>query len=283
MKVSLVLATLGRVDELHRFIDGLAVQTMADYELIVVDQNTDERLLPLIAQAQQRGLAVSHLRSAPGLSLARNLGLHQAQGEVIAFPDDDCWYEPDTLAQVAQALQAQPECDGVVACWCEHAQAGGGTHETVLDLERWRSFRDGDASSICLFMRRPLLQRLGGFDERLGLGTWFGAAEETDLIIRALASGARLVRHPAARVHHAYGGRGALMPASPWRRSLRRARGTGALYLKHGLSPAVVLRGLLAPPFKALARRPLAAHLAHGLAASLGRLQGLWRWWRNGP
>ena len=46
MKVSLVLATVGRADDVGRLVQSLVGQTSTDFELIVVDQNADERLLP---------------------------------------------------------------------------------------------------------------------------------------------------------------------------------------------------------------------------------------------
>lgn len=45
------------------------------------------------------------------LSKARNIGLDYVEGEYIAFPDDDCWYEPDTLSKVLNQLEFH---DGVL-------------------------------------------------------------------------------------------------------------------------------------------------------------------------
>ena len=208
MKVSLVLATVGRADDVGRLVQSLVGQTSSDFELIIVDQNADERLRPHVQLARQAGLDVTHLRQpVPNLSPARNLGIAQARGEVIAFPDDDCWYEPQVVASVLAALASHPDLHGVVAQWVEQSQAHGGQPaEALLSNERWRRYRDGDASSISLFIKADLLRQLGGFDVRLGVGQWFGAGEETDLILAALAAGARLARCPTARVHHRFVG-----------------------------------------------------------------------------
>lgn len=278
MKVSLVLATVGRVDDVGRLVQSLIEQTSPAFELIVVDQNADDRLLPHVLTARQAGLAVNHVRlQPPNLSAARNLGIAQAQGDVVAFPDDDCWYEPQVIAAVLHAFQAPADWSGVVAQWVEQTQAHGGQPaDPALSLARWRRFRDGDASSISLFIQASSLRQVGGFDARLGVGQWFGAGEETDLILTLLSSGARLGRCPDARVHHRYAP--AAQAAAHWRPVLRRARGTGALYAKHRLPAAVVMRGLLAPLAKAL--RPWsgvhAVQLA--LATSAGRLQGALAW-----
>src|SRR5208282_276228 len=53
-------------------------------------------------------IAIRRLRSSPGLSHARNVGLDAATGEVLAFPDDDCRYSPSLLRQVRAFFRANP-------------------------------------------------------------------------------------------------------------------------------------------------------------------------------
>ena len=71
MKVSLILATKGRVEEVDRFIRSLADQGHDDLELVVVDQNKDSRLDVILADAKLL-FPIIHLRSKSGLSHARN-------------------------------------------------------------------------------------------------------------------------------------------------------------------------------------------------------------------
>ena len=279
MNFSLVLATLGRTHELQRFFKSTVAQTHRSFEIIVVDQNVDDRIVPIIEQARGLGLLVEHLRSAPGLSRARNCGLQRASGDIVAFPDDDCWYEPGTLAAVDAALSTRLDHEGLVACWAEQAAMMGADTEGPLNLAQFRRFRGGDASSITLYFRRSLLDRIGAFDERLGLGARFGAAEETDLVLRALAAGATLTRCSSVVVHHHLPAPGAQTVTSDWRKTLTRARGTGAIYAKHRLAAAVIVRGLLAPPVTAIASKQGLQGFKLGLAISAGRLSGLVRWW----
>lgn len=279
MRVSLVLATVGRTDELSRMIRSLVEQGDRAFELIIVDQNGDARLDALVAQGRSAGIDIQHVRLyPPGLSRARNAGLVRASGDVIGFPDDDCWYEPGTIAAIRSAFEATPRPDGVVACWVE--QAEGAPAPTVLTLDAWRRFRGGHASSISLFLRRDLLDRLDGFDERFGVGGQFGAAEETDLVLRALQDGARLVPSEAARVHHAFGSTIAGSLRVLCRNARRRARGTGAIYAKHRLSPIVVARGVLGPWLRPMLRFQDPRRVAIGAAVALGRIEGMIRWCR---
>ena len=85
----LVVATVGRTDELGRLLDSLAAQDYERLRVVVVDQNDDERLAPILAG---RALQLEHVRSVRGLSRARNAGLRLIEGDVVAFPDDDCTY-----------------------------------------------------------------------------------------------------------------------------------------------------------------------------------------------
>lgn len=283
MNVSLVLATLGRVDDINRLVDSLNAQSERCFEVIVVDQNPDDRLVPVVARAIAIGLDVIHLRQAtPNLASARNWGIATARYEIIAFPDDDCWYEPDTIAHIIASFQASPNLQGLVACWVEQTIASGQpAQKGQLHLNSWRRFRGGNASSISLFLRRSLLEELDGFDTRFGVGQWFGAAEETDLILRALTTGAELEFCPLAKIHHAFG----FKPAHDWRiafrNARRRARGTGALYAKHRLSAYVILRGFMAPTFLPLLKAAGGMAIASGLATTFGRLEGWSRWSRG--
>ncbi|KAF0161822.1 MAG: hypothetical protein FD157_4097 [Rhodocyclaceae bacterium] len=279
MKISLILATVGRSADVGRFVQSLVAQTDRRFELIVVDQNTDHRLAPHIDEAVDAGIELTHVRlERPSSSGARNLGLRHAAGEIVAFPDDDCWYEPDVVATILSRLDQDHSVDGVVAQWVEQAAASPARPTTgVLSLVAWRRFRDGDASAISLFLKTEAVTRLGGFDTAFGLDRWFGGGEETDLLLRVLADGARLVRSPESRVHHHFGSPGAADLKADCRRARTRARGTGGIYAKHGLEPWVIARGLAAPIVKPLAGGNLRSALK-GACVALGRLEGYLAW-----
>lgn len=279
---SLILATYGRVDEIGRLLDSLESQTCPDFELIVADQNADERLAPFVARALRAGWPVQHLRlSQPNLSAARNAGARVAHGQWLAIPDDDCWYEPDTLAQVAAQLRSAPSLDGLAINWVEQSHRVAPEFDNPLDLDAWRRFNGSDASSITLFLRTDLVQRIGGFDERIGVGQWCGAGEETDIVLRLLEAGARIERLHTARVHHAFGPRPVAGLAAEYRQARARARGWGALCAKHRLPFTTLVRGLLGP----LAWPVLRPDGVPGLYRAAGVLTGRWQGyvgWRFG-
>ena len=279
MKVSLILATVGRTTEVGRCLRSLAAQTDTNFEVLLVDQNQDDRLLPFVQEAAALGLNLTHLRmSVRSLSGARNLGLSKAQGDIVGLTDDDCWYEANAISAVNTAFRRAPQLDGVVAQWAENAEANANKPSTeILSLEAWRRFRGGDASSIRLFFKRALLNRLGGFDERFGVGQWFGAAEEIDLVIRALSNGACLAHCPQALVHHDILVN-TKVPLLTLTRNLRqRSRGTGGIYAKHHLGAWTILRGCTAPVLMPLLHCKFRDSFV-GAFVVLGRLEGLIGW-----
>lgn len=277
--VSLILATVGRTDELPRLFDSLAAQTFSNFEVIVVDQNTDDRLLPHLDRARYLGIAVRHLKHHPAnLAAARNAGIEAAKGKWIGFPDDDCWYDPHLLEVLAARFACPDKPNGVIARWIEQDEQP--LSPAALSWKRARAFRDIAVSSITLFCQRSLFKQIGGFDSRFGVGQWFGAGEETDLALRALRAGAHLTYEPRGEVHHA--AQHGKPDAGPQARQAvrHRARGTGALYAKHRLPAWVIARGLLAPLLRPLLKGSLGAELALGYATTAGRIDGLLAWRR---
>lgn len=276
---SLILATYGRVDELARLLDSLEAQVCRDFELIVADQNPDGRVEPFVARARQAGVPVQHLKLAqPNLSAARNAGLRVAQGQWFAIPDDDCWYEADTLGRVRQRLIAPAPVDAIAITWVEQVHKVRPEDDTPLQWAAWRRFKGSDASSITLFANVERVRQLGGFDERMGVGQWFGSGEETDLVLRLLAGGAKVERLLDARVHHAFGTPSTVAFGAAYRQSRNRARGFGALCAKHKLPIVTTWKGLLGPALWPVLRPSGVPGVARALGVLVGRWQGLFGW-----
>ena len=245
-RFSLILATLGRTQQLERFLRALDAQTWRDFELIVVDQNADDRLVAMLAR-YAAAFPVIHLRSPPGLSRARNAGLGCAKGEIAGFPDDDCWYPEDLLARVATWFDAHPRYDGVTGRAVD--EAGDASTAPALGragpVKRNTVWKQG--VSISIFLRRSVIGSVGGFNEELGVGsgTRWGSGEETDYLLRALGHGFRLWYDPTLTVGHPS------VMAADAERSTRRARlyggGMGRVMRMHRFPPWFVLYQLLRP------------------------------------
>lgn len=199
--ISLIMGTKGRTDELRRFLHSLAAQTSRSAELIVVDQNEDDRVDRVLRSAPL-DIPTSIIKSKPGLSRARNIGLRQARGSIIGFPDDDCWYPPDLLSRVLQAF-GDGGPDVVCGRSCDQdgreERAWPRTARKVDYLNVWRC-----AISFTIFARSRVFDAVPSFDEELGVGsgTIYGSGEETDFLIRTLRAGSRIEYTPDIVVFH---------------------------------------------------------------------------------
>lgn len=202
-KISLILCTIERTTELERFLQSLVRQSYPNFELIIVDQNKDERLVPLTRRFQKH-FPILHLRSDKGLSRARNVGLKHASGDIIAFPDDDCLYPPNLLERVARWFNEHPEWHGLTgrSVTEEGLPSNGRWDKEPGEVDRYNAWRRG--TSFTLFFRREVVARVGPFDEDLGVGagTPWGSAEEIDYLLRALKAGFRIFYDPNLWVIH---------------------------------------------------------------------------------
>jgi glycosyltransferase involved in cell wall biosynthesis len=185
-------------------LGSLTAQTFTDFEIVVVDQNPPGVLEPVLAQFAGR-LRIVHCHAPPGLSRARNVGLAQCRGTVLGFPDDDCWYPPDLVARLIALFAAAPEIDVHTGRTCDgEGRDSLGVFLAARDaaITRHNIWLAGNSNS--LFVRTAAARRVAGFDESLGVGaaTRFKSGEETDFLLRLLASGVKAQFHRDLVVHH---------------------------------------------------------------------------------
>ena len=234
----LVVATVGRTEELAAFLRSVGAQEYPAVRVLVVDQNDDERLAPILAG---RPVEVVRVSAPCGLSRARNAALPLLKADVVAFPDDDCAYPPGLLHRVAERLARDASLDGVTGRAV--ASDGGSSASWRPDAARLR--RDdlwNRAISFTIFLRRSVVESVGAFDEQLGLGagTPWHSGEEIDYLVRALDSGARIDYDPELVVQHA------VREDTPTI-GLRDGASIGYVLRKHGYGPRLVSRMLVRP------------------------------------
>lgn len=236
---SLVMCTVDRVHEPECFLQSLADQAHKNFELIVVDQNADDRVRNLVARFQQ-SFAITSLQSPRGLSRARNVALPHLRGDIVAFPDDDCTYPGDLLEGVAMRFCGHREWQGLAIRRTDRFDPGSRT-DFPTRLHRGNIW--GRVPSISLFMRRDLVTSVGSFDETLGAGsgTRWGAGEDTDYVLRALRQEAVWYLDPSLQVLHPP----TVKNASPEGKMRARSysRGLGRVLRKNELPMWMVLGG----------------------------------------
>ena len=223
MKISAVICTHNRRALLDHSLASLAHQDLptADYEVIVVDNASTDGTREAVAALQPTMPNLRYLyEPALGLSNARNSGLREARGEVVAFLDDDARAEPGWLSALLDAFAAEPArplCAGgrVVPIWEREPPrwlpAFALASLSVIDYgetPRALDFPREWVAGCNMAFDRAFLLAAGGFDPRLGRrGANLMSNEEIALFQGVVAAGGVIRYAPAAAVQH-------LVPAS---------------------------------------------------------------------
>jgi len=203
--VTVVVATRDRPQRLDRCLEALAEVTYAPFEVLVVDNAPSTReTLAVVRQRSGVDARFRYVRELrPGLSCARNRGLGEALGELVAFTDDDVVVDPGWLDGVVRGFARSPS----VAC------VTGLVPSARLDNAEQRYF-DRQASPLYPYaagqfgtganfaFRTAVLRALGGFDEALGAGAPAGGGEDLDVFVRTILAGHVIAYEPAAIVWH---------------------------------------------------------------------------------
>jgi GT2 family glycosyltransferase len=196
----LVVATVGRPDALGRFLDSVETQRYPRARVILVDQSGSDRLAEVVADRQ---VEILRLESKLGLSRARNAALGTITADLVAFPDDDCAYPSGLLERLAGRFAADAGLDGLTGRAESASGAASASWKTdaaqLSDENLWNR-----AISFTIFLRRDVVERVGGFDERLGLGSGepWSSGEEIDYLVRAVRAQAKIAYDPSLVVVH---------------------------------------------------------------------------------
>ena len=176
MRFSLITATLGRVDEVRDLCTSLSKQTFKDFELYIVDQN-EHHLLENIVYEFEQSIIIHYIRSSiKGLSHNRNIALCRCTGDILGFPDDDCYYDMDVLEKVNDTFNSGREIHFCAVTTCDIITKTPCHTSSKLFLTK------KDILKTCISYNVFVVKNPIMFDERLGVGTYFSSGEETDYL-----------------------------------------------------------------------------------------------------
>jgi len=201
---SLLVATINRIEPLKELLESLRRQSVgADvFEVLIADQNPEGFLQALLDDyARYLHIQVVQVPNK-GVSQARNALLAHARGQFVAFPDDDCSYEPNTLDQVQRIFDSHLHVHVIQGSWSAPGKACSATASPNA-LRTWISvFYRGE--TYVQFFRKEAVERIGEFDPVIGPGTGlpYGCGEDTDYLLRALKVGLTVLYAPAVHVRH---------------------------------------------------------------------------------
>lgn len=212
--VTVIVCTRDRPRELARCLHALSAQRYPSFDILVVDNGVSDGIADACLA---RGVACIREPIA-GLTRARNLGARAAQGDLVAYIDDDAVAEPGWLSAIAAEFR-DPLVAGVAGrtryllsptdaldMSSDEEPGNGPRPRTVVD----RSTRDwftcacfggiGDGNTMAF--RRELLTATVRFDERIGRGRAIDGGDEHIAFMSLIADGYRVVHAPEAVVCH---------------------------------------------------------------------------------
>ncbi|WP_162596042.1 glycosyltransferase family A protein [Bacillus sp. CGMCC 1.16541] len=201
-RYSLILCTVNRTDFLESFLECLCKQEYKDFELILVDQNLDDRVNKIVDSFKEY-YKIKHIKSEKGLSKARNIGLKHVEGDIIAFPDDDCIYSENMLEKINDFFNNY-NYEILSIKMTNNVPGGRKVQHNVPSQEVNRKNVMKLMASISMFYKRNVINKVGGFDERLGLGakTIFQGGEDYDYPLRAMNKGFKIYYDNTIEVFH---------------------------------------------------------------------------------
>jgi GT2 family glycosyltransferase len=243
---SIVVPTFRRPEALRALLKALAASRfpLDRMEVILVDDSGSDDLEAVLAPFRQcfalTALCTPHLGPAP----ARQAGIDRAQGEFLAFTDDDCIPEEDWLGELQAALEKHPGCaiGGAVRNGLPGNVFSSVTQiifDYIVQPQADQEVEFVGTGNVAY--PAAAFREIGGLDR-----SWqISGAEDRDLCRRWRASGRRFVQHPAAAIRHYH-------PLT-WRKFLdqhfRYGKGSGRFHRESSLPRSGFYTGLIAAGF----------------------------------
>ena len=174
-RVSVIIPTYNRAEMLQRAVDSVVAQTFTDFELLIVDDCSADETPDVVAglvnaDARIRSFRHDHNR---GLSATRNTGIGHAEGEYIAFLDDDDEFLPSKIESQVKALDCADADVGMVYVWLSHIGTNGelvGASSRILEgyaFDEALMLRFPACIGSTAMFRRSVFDAVGRFDETL--------------------------------------------------------------------------------------------------------------------
>jgi glycosyltransferase involved in cell wall biosynthesis len=196
--VSVVVCAYNAERTMRPCLESLRKLEYPNYEVVIVDDGSSDATAEISMDFPEFRL----IRQAnKGLSVARNVGMHAARGEIIAYTDSDCVVDPHWLTLMVRAMEQggfdgcggpnlSPHEDGRVEACCA-ASPGAPCHVLVSDN------RAEHLAGCNMVFTKAALAKIGGFDP-----IFRTAGDDVDICWRLIEAGFRLGFAPAAFVWH---------------------------------------------------------------------------------
>src|SRR5262249_24618241 len=186
MTLSVIVPVYNSSACLKQCLAALARSQYDDFDVLVVDDGSDEQIEPLVSSF---GFNYLRIDGPGGPARARNRGATQVNGRYLVFVDADVLIHPDALARFSAAFASDPQLDAVIGSYDDSpAEKNFLSQYKNLFHHYVHHASDGAISTFwsgCGAIRRELFLAFGGFDEKryrrpaiedIELGVWMSAA-----------------------------------------------------------------------------------------------------------
>jgi glycosyltransferase involved in cell wall biosynthesis len=202
MKVSLILATLGRDQDVADFLQSLLHQTYKNFELIIIDQNKDGKI-DAIAASFISCFELRHIKvEFTGNARARDYGIGLAQGRIVAFPDDDCVYEKDVLEKVVAEFVRREQLAILVAGSYEFSSTRFSIGVNSRKARYFSRFGMMGVEFTQFFDLSRVDRKQFHLDHDFGIGSKYSGGEGFELLYRLLRAGGTAFYTPDIKIYH---------------------------------------------------------------------------------
>jgi glycosyltransferase involved in cell wall biosynthesis len=202
MKISLVLATLGRDVEVADFLKTLLFQTYKDFELIIIDQNKDGKI-DTIVETFMSCLDLKYVKvDFTGNARARDYGIGLARGKIIAFPDDDCTYDKDVLEKVVAEFARNKNLSILVAGSYDFSSSRFSIGVNSRKAQYFSRFNMMGVEFTQFFNLNKIDRKQFYLDHDFGIGSKYSGGEGFELLYRLLRAGSSAFYTPEIKIYH---------------------------------------------------------------------------------
>jgi glycosyltransferase involved in cell wall biosynthesis len=232
--ISVLVCTRNRPQDLIPCLETLLAQDYDSYEIVVLDQSTTDDAENAVRQRFGQDRRLRYFRSQTvGKSIALNLLLREARGDVFAFTDDDTEVPADWLSHIDAAFRDLPDTEILFG----QVLPGAGPDPAIeyfvpaLVFRERRRLNEGEVFGMGANMafRRTLLQKVPDYDPVMGPGGPLACSEDYDFLYRSQQQGAVAYAEPSVSLIHRAG-----RTSEDWNRVLfHYGIGDAAFFLKH--------------------------------------------------
>ncbi len=218
MKLSVIVCTWNRSERLRKMLKSLqevVIPPHLSWELVLVDNNSDDGTRSVVEEIEkQHGSKIRYVfEEKRGIAHARNRGIIEARGQIVAFTDDDVLLDRYWLQNIEKAFKEHEDvaCVGgkILPIWEVSAPKW-----LKPNLYRYLALLDyGDSVAYMdspyiwganLAVRSEMFKKYGLFDARLGrMPKKLYAGEETEFLLRLQNGGEKILYHPRCIIYHA--------------------------------------------------------------------------------